>query len=129
MKGGLFYDNNQYEEALKFYLDAEKEIEKIPNDTLGFLIDSHICMIYAYQKLYDYAIKYGWKSYKHAIQSQNPNYLVLSYIRIARANADVDIEESIKCYEKAMHIADEHNLMNLKATALIEIAGRYYHEK
>lgn len=129
LKGGLFYDNNQYEEALKFYLDAEKEIEKIPNDTLGFLIDSHICMIYAYQKLYDYAIKYGWKSYKHAIQSQNPNYLVLSYIRIARANADVDIEESIKCYEKAMHIADEHNLMNLKATALIEIAGRYYHEK
>ena len=129
LKGGLLYDNNQYEEALDYYLDADKEVEKFSNDTLGFLIDSHICMIYAYQKLYDYAIEYAWKSNEHAIQSQNPNYLVLSYIRIARANADVDIEESIKCYERAIHIADEHNLMNLKATALIEIAGRYYHFK
>ena len=129
LKGGLLYDSNQYEEALDYYLDADKEVEKFSNDTLGFLIDSHICMIYAYQKLYDYAIEYAWKSNEHAIQSQNPNYLVLSYIRIARANADVDIEESIKCYERAIHIADEHNLMNLKATALIEIAGRYYHFK
>jgi len=129
LKGGLLYDSNQYEEALDYYLDADKEMEKFSNDTLGFLIDSHICMIYAYQKLYDYAIEYAWKSNEHAIQSQNPNYLVLSYIRIARANADVDIEESIKCYERAIHIADEHNLMNLKATALIEIAGRYYHFK
>ena len=129
LKGGLLYDKNQYEKALSFYLDAEKEIGKISNDTLGFLIDSHICMIYAYQGLYDYAVEYGWKANKHAIQSQNPNYLVLSYIRIARANSKVDLEESIKCYEKAVVIADEYGLTNLKATALMEMADRYYHEK
>ena len=125
LKGGLLYDNRQYDEALNYYLEADKEVEKLSNDTLGFLIDSHICMIYAYQKLYDYAIEYAWKSNEHAIQSNNPNYLVLSYIRIARANADVDIDESITCYEKAISIAEHNGILNLKATALVEIAGRY----
>ena len=125
LKGGLLYDNRQYDEALNYYLEADKEVEKLSNDTLGFLIDSHICMIYAYQKLYDYAIEYAWKSNEHAIQSNDPNYLVLSYIRIARANADVDIDESITCYEKAISIAEHNGILNLKATALVEIAGRY----
>lgn len=125
LKGGLLYDNRQYDEALNYYLEADKEVEKLSNDTLGFLIDSHICMIYAYQKLYDYAIEYAWKSNEHAIQSNNPNYLVLSYIRIARANADVDIDESITCYEKAISIAEHNGILNLKATALVEIASRY----
>ena len=125
LKGGLLYDNRQYDEALNYYLEADKEVEKLSNDTLVFLIDSHICMIYAYQKLYDYAIEYAWKSNEHAIQSNNPNYLVLSYIRIARANADVDIDESITCYEKAISIAEHNGILNLKATALVEIAGRY----
>lgn len=129
LKGGLLYDRNQYEKALSYYLDAEKIIEKKPNDTLGFLIDSHICMIYAYQELYDYAVEYGWKSNKHAVQSQNPNYLVLSYIRIARANSNINLEESIRCYEKAVAIADEHRLMSLKATALIEVADRYCQDR
>lgn len=129
LRGGLLYDKNQYEKALDFYIEADKEIDKISNDTLGFLINSHICMIYAYKNLYDYAIEYGWKSNKYAIQSQNPKYLVLSFIRIARANSDVNIEESIKCYEKAVSIAEEYGFMSLKATALVEVAGRYYHNK
>ena len=58
LKGGLLYEKNQSEIALNFFLEANEELEKISNDTLGFLIDSHICMIYAYQKLYDYAIEY-----------------------------------------------------------------------
>ena len=125
LKGGLLYDNNQYEKALNFYLEADEELEKISNDTLGFLIDSHICMIYAYQKLYDYAIKYAWKSNKHAVQSQNIDYIILSYIRIARANGNVDLDESIKCYEKAISIADNNGRLDYKATALVEVAGRY----
>lgn len=129
LRGGLLYDKNQYEKALDCYIKADKEIDKISNDTLGFLINSHICMIYAYKNLYDYAIEYGWKSNKYAIQSQNPKYLVLSFIRIARANSDVNIEESIKCYEKAVSIAEEYGFMSLKATALVEVAGRYYHNK
>ena len=129
LRGGLLYDKNQYEKALDFYIEADKEIDKISNDTLRFLINSHICMIYAYKNLYDYAIEYGWKSNKYAIQSQNPKYLVLSFIRIARANSDVNIEESIKCYEKAVSIAEEYGFMSLKATALVEVAGRYYHNK
>ena len=126
LKGGLLYDNNQHEKALNFYLEANEELEKISNDTLGFLIDSHICMIYAYQKLYDYAIEYAWKSNEHAMRSKNIDYIISSYIRIARANSKVNLDESIKCYEKAISIANEYGLMKDKATALIEVADRYY---
>ena len=128
LKGGLLYEKNQYEHALKFYLKAEEEIERIPNDTLGYLITSHICMIYAYQKLYDYAIEYGWKSNKHAMKSKHINYIIMSYIRIARANGTVDLEEAVNCYEKAISIANEHKLINLKASALVEVAGVYKHD-
>lgn len=128
LKGGLLYEKNQYEHALKYYLKAEEEIERIPNDTLGYLITSHICMIYAYQKLYDYAIEYGWKSNKHAMKSKHINYIIMSYIRIARANGTVDLEEAVNCYEKAISIANEHKLMNLKASALVEVAGVYKHD-
>ena len=111
LKGGLLYDNNQYEEALDYYLDADKEVEKFSNDTLGFLIDSHICMIYAYQKLYDYAIEYAWKSNEHAKKSQDIEYVILSYIRIARANSSINLDEATKCYEKAISIANEHRIL------------------
>jgi DNA-binding CsgD family transcriptional regulator len=128
LTGGLLYDNNQHEKALNFYLEADDELEKISNDTLGFLIDSHICMIYAYQSLYDYAIEYGWKSNEYAMRSKNIDYIISSYIRIARANSKVNLDESIKCYEKAISIANEYGLMKDKATALIEVADRYYHK-
>ena len=128
LKGGLLYEKNQYEHALKFYLKADEEIEKCSNDTLGYLITSHICMIYAYQKLYDYAIEYGWKSNKHAMKSKHINYIIMSYIRIARANGTVDLEEAVNCYEKAISIANEHKLINLKASALVEVAGVYKHD-
>jgi len=128
LKGGLLYEKNQYEHALKFYLKADEEIEKCSNDTLGYLITSHICMIYAYQKLYDYAIDYGWKSNEHAMKSKHINHLIMSYTRIARANGTVNLTEAIKCYEKAISIANEHNQKNLKATALVEVAGLYKHD-
>ena len=64
LKGGLLNDNNQYEKALGFFLDAEKELDKINEDTLGFLITSHIGLIYAYQNLNEYAINYSFKAYK-----------------------------------------------------------------
>ena len=129
LKGGLLYDNNQHEKALNFFLEANEELEKISNDTLGFLIDSHICMIYAYQKLYDYAIEYAWKSNEHAEKSQNIDYIILSYIRIARATGYIDLEKAIEYYEKAIFIADKNNCTDLKATALIEVAGRYKHHQ
>ena len=125
LKGGLLYDNNQYEEALDYYLDADKELEKLSNDSLGYLIDSHICMIYAYQKLYDYAIEYAWKSNEHAEKSQNIDYIIFSYIRIARTNAYIDLDKSIAYYEKAISIADNKDNLDLKAIALVEVAGRY----
>ena len=128
LKGGLLNEKNRQDEALPYYLEADKELEKVSNDTLGYLINSHICMIYAYRNLYDYAIEYGWKSNEYAIRSKNINYIILSYIRIARANSEVDLNESIRCYEKAISIADECGLMKVKATALIEVADRYYHK-
>lgn len=129
LKGGLLNENNKYEEALNYYLEANKELEKISNDSLGYLIDSHICMIYAYQKLYDYAIEYAWKSNEHAEKSQNIDYIVLSYIRIARATGYINLEKAIEYYEKAIFIADKNNCTDLKATALIEVAGRYKHHQ
>ena len=129
LKGGLLYEKNQSEIALNFFLEANEELEKISNDTLGFLIDSHICMIYAYQKLYDYAIEYAWKSNEHAEKSQNIDYIILSYIRIARATGYIDLEKAIEYYEKAIFIADKNNCTDLKATALIEVAGRYKHHQ
>ena len=129
LKGGLLYEKNQSEIALNFFLEANEELEKISNDTLGFLIDSHICMIYAYQELYDYAIEYAWKSNEHAEKSQNIDYIILSYIRIARATGYIDLEKAIEYYEKAIFIADKNNCTDLKATALIEVAGRYKHHQ
>jgi len=129
LKGGLLYDNNQYEEALDYYLDADKEVEKFSNDTLGFLIDSHICMIYAYQKLYDYAIEYAWKSNEHAKKSQDIEYVILSYIRIARANSSINLDEATKCYEKAISIANEHRIFNMESTALSEVTDIYQKQK
>jgi len=129
LKGGLLYDNNQYEEALDYYLDADKEVEKFSNDTLGFLIDSHICMIYAYQKLYDYAIEYAWKSNEHAKKSQDIEYVILSYIRIARANSSINLDEATKCYEKAISIAYEHRIFNMESTALSEVTDIYQKQK
>lgn len=128
LKGGIFYERNQYDNALRFYIEADKENEMLPNDTLGYLINSHICMIYAYQELYEYALEYGWKANKYAMNSKHINYLVMSYIRIARANGYIDLNEAIKYYEKAISIADEYKIMNLKASASIEVAGIYKHD-
>lgn len=127
LKGGFLYDTNQYEKALIYYLEADKEVNKFSNNSLGYLINSHICMIYAYQKLYDYAIEYGWRANEYAMKSQNIEYMILSYIQIARANSDVHLYESIRCYEKAINLADKYNCPQMKATALFEVADKYCH--
>ena len=125
LKGGLLNDNNQYEKALGFFLDAEKELDKINEDTLGFLITSHIGLIYAYQNLNEYAINYSFKAYEHASKSNYHKHLIAACIQLARTYSKINIDNSIEYYEEAINLAKKHGDIRQAARAQIEVAGRY----
>ena len=125
IRGGIENDNNQYERALKLFLDAEKELNVINDDTLGFLITSHIGLIYAYQKIDKYAIEYSVKAYDYALSSQYYKYIIAACIQLARTYSNINIDESIKYYEKAIELARKHKDTKQMARALIEVSGRY----
>ena len=125
LKGGLLNDNNQYEKALGFFLDAEKELDKINEDTLGFLITSHIGLIYAYQNLNEYAINYSFKAYEHASKSNYHKHLIAACIQLARTYSKINIDNSIEYYEEAISLAKKHGDIRQTARAQIEVAGRY----
>ena len=125
IKGGIENDNNQNEKALELFLNAEKELDYINEDTLGFLITSHIGLIYAYQKIDEYAVEYSLKAYDYALRSQYNKYLIAACIQLARTYSNINIDESISYYEKAIGIARKHGDIKQMVRALIEVSGRY----
>ncbi|MBQ8241769.1 MAG: hypothetical protein IJZ38_13235 [Bacteroides sp.] len=125
LKGGIENDNNQYEKALTLFLDAEKKLDKIDEDILGFYICSHIGLIYAYQSLNEYAIDYSNKSYEYALQTQNHKLITAAYVQLARTYSKINIDKSIEYYEKAIDVARKCDDKKQEARILIELSGRY----
>lgn len=125
-KGVLYGEEYNAEKALNYYLGAAKEIEKIKDYRLAYLIDMGIGMIYAYRNLSDYAKEYFEKANHYAILSKYQDYIVYSYTYIARAyNLKGETDKAIEYYNKAIKIGKENNLSIPLADALSEISSLY----
>lgn len=125
-KGVLYNEKYNAEEALHCYLKAAKEIEKIEDYRLAYLINVYIGMIYAYRDLGDYAKEYFEKANHYAILSKFQDYIVYSYTYIARAyNLKGEKNKAIEYYNKAIEIGKEYNLSVPLAGALSEIGSLY----
>ena len=123
-KGVLYKEKYNAEEALHYYLGAAKEIEKIKDYRLAYLIDMSIGMIYAYRNLSDYAKEYFEKANHYAILSKYQDYIVYSYTYIARAyNLKGETDKAIEYYNKAIKIGKENNLSIPLADVLSEISS------
>ena len=128
--GALYREKNQVDKALPFYLQASEEIKVTKDYQLGHLINIHICLIYVYRKLYQYAEEYCTKAMDYALLANDNYYISHSYLNMARIySVQADYIKSIECYKKALDIAnliEEQERRNLLiSTELTEISNVY----
>ena len=132
--GALYREKNQLDKALPFYLQASEEIKVTKDYQLGHLINIHICLIYVYRKLYQYAEEYCTKAMDYALLANDNYYISHSYLNMARIySVQTDYIKSIECYKKALDIAnliEEQERRNLLiSTELTEISNVYIYMK
>ena len=109
-KGALYDEKEMMEHALTHYLDATTFIDDAKDYIIAYLVHARISSIYAYRKLYQYAINHADKANQYALMSSNSYYVVSSYNCLARAySSQKDYENAIKFYDKAIEIGRVHN--------------------
>ena len=119
---GAIYEEKDAGEALHYYLEAAKEIEKTEDYRLAYRINSDIGLLYAYRSLNDYAMKYYEKAHHYAILSKYQEYIAYSYIDFARIyTAKGQNDKAIEYYNKAIEIGKENNLSIPLVVAMNEI--------
>ncbi|WP_289226548.1 tetratricopeptide repeat protein [uncultured Bacteroides sp.] len=126
LKGEIFYDNKNIEEAQNFLLKATTYAEKTDDYQLCHLIYAELGCIYARRSYKEYALEAFNKAYQYAIQSKNLKYIISSQIYLGRTYTILEkINLAIESYQAAINIAKEnHNIKNVIA-ASNELAGVY----
>ena len=117
---------NNTEQAMQYYLEATKEVEKTKDYRLAHLIFTNLGHIYLYRSLSDYAMPVLQKSYYYAKLSGDKNYISYSLSYIARAySVQSNWEKAIEHYKEAVAVAETaHNVKALVA-GLSELSGVY----
>ena len=125
-KGAVCQHLGDTEEAMRYYLEAEKEVEKTNDHQLAYLTYTRLGLIYLYRSLPEYAMPAFQKAYQSAKISGNEAYMASSLSCIARVYSVLkDWDKSVEYYKGAMRVAEEaHNLQSY-SSALGELAGVY----
>lgn len=135
LKGSLEDEAKHIDEAQTFYLKAKENADRTENYRLRFLIDSHLCNLYAYQNLKEYALASIEEAEQSARQLGDTTYLLSSYLFKARVHSmsPYDEKKVIHYYTEGIELAKAcHNLNRLEDMTW-ELAGFYstikQHEK
>lgn len=122
VNGGL----NHTEQAMQYYLEAAKEVEKTVDYRLAHLIFANLGHIYLYRSLSDYAMPVLQKSYYYAKLSKDNIYISYSLSYIARAySVQSNWEKAIEYYTEAMTVAETAHAVQPLVAALSELSGIY----
>ncbi len=125
-KGILNDEWDNKEEALSYYLEANKYLEMTNDYQLGYLINIGIGNIYAYRQLSDYAKTYFEAANRYAELSGNQIYIAGSWQYIARLYTIQSLwKESIKYYLMAEEAVKPTGFRILQAAIVSELAGIY----
>ena len=126
LKGEIFHDNRNIEEAQNSLLRATTYAEKTNDYQLCHLIYAELGCIYILRFYKEYAIEAFNKSYQYALQSQNCKYIIASLIYLGRTYGQLErFNQSIEYYQKAIEIAKEKHITRSVAIASNELAGIY----
>ena len=107
LKGSMADEAKHINEAQAFYLKAKENIDKTEDLRLKFLIDSHLCNLYAYQGLKNYALTYIEEAQQYAQQLGDTAYLLSAYLFEARVHSmkPYDEKKVIYYYKKGIELA------------------------
>ena len=121
-KGAICKEQQQIEEAHKYFLQAAEEVEKTTDYQLGYLIYGELANTYAYQDLNEYALKAAYKSYEYATISNNSIYISSALVYLARINGSLSkSKDAIKYYKKALSVAESKQQSGING----ELASMY----
>ena len=121
-KGAICKEQQQIEEAHKYFLQAAEEVEKTTDYQLGHLIYVGLADTYAYQHLNEYALKAAQEAHRYAIASKSYNYISSALVLQARICSSLTkYNESIEYYKKAMSFAKDKQRNGIKC----ELASVY----
>ena len=108
-KGAICKEQQQIEEAHKYFLQATEEVEKTTDYQLGHLIYGGLADTYAYQNLNEYALEASQKEMMFAQKSQNPFYISSAFVSKARISSISNkLKESVRYYKKALYLMEQH---------------------
>lgn len=125
LKGGICNENDS-QNAQKYFLEAAEYAEKSKNTQLCYLIYLHISNIYVFRELNEYALTYSNKSYQYALELSNPQYIISSLINLGRIHIlKKEYEQAIKHYERAIQIAQKSHNKEQLSQACNELSGIY----
>ena len=114
LKGEIFHDNRNIEEAQNSLLRATTYAEKTNDYQLCHLIYAELGCIYILRFYKEYAIEAFNKSYQYALQSQNCKYIIASLIYLGRTYGQLErFNQSIEYYQKAIEIAKEKHIQEV----------------
>jgi tetratricopeptide (TPR) repeat protein len=126
LKGSLYTDNGQSEDALPYLLQASKEVEQTDDYQLAHLIFRELCDIYAYRGLNEYASVSSEKALKYALKSGNKKYIMSAYQAMARVSrCQNQYSQEADYYEHAIRLSIENDLYQDEANLLTEMANTY----
>ncbi len=127
-KGAICKEQQQIEEAHKYFLQAAEEVEKTTDYQLGYLIHIEVTDTYGRKDLNEYALKSAQKACEYAIKSKNNGYIRSALVYQARIyNSIGKFKESINDYKRAISFTgeDRHlNAINSELAFLYNQVGR-----
>ena len=112
-KGAICKEQQQIEEAHKYFLQAAEEVEKTPDYQLGYLIHIEVTDTYGRKDLNEYALKSAQKACEYAIKSKNSGYIRSALVYQARIYNNIgNLKESINDYKRAISFTGEDRFLN-----------------
>lgn len=111
--GDINYDLGNIEEAMKYYLEAQTEVETTTDYKTGYLIMSSLGKLYLYRRLANYALESYSCAYEYAVKDSNKRYEMASLKFLARCYCILqELPKAIKTYNKCVDLALELGLKN-----------------
>lgn len=127
LKGSLEDEAKHVNEAQTFYLKAKENADRTKNYRLRFLIDSHLCNLYAYQNLKEYALASIEEAEQSARQLEDTAYFLSTYLFKARVHSlkPYDEKKVIHYYTEGIELAKACHNWNRLENMTWELASFY----
>lgn len=129
IKGGICNENQEIEEAQKYFLEAANYADKGDDHALAYMINLHLGDLYVYRKNNSYAMQAFEQAYQYSLKLDR-KFTANLLIRIARTYANQEkYDKAIEIYNKAINLAKELNESSLPIHCMHEIATIYTRTK